>query len=359
MEARISRVGEHKLANVNPKLYIFTVVLLSSLICDSLFAQQLYQAESTNFVVRAPDAGLAQVIARKAEVYRKDLSIEWLGYEIPQWQERCPIQVELAMHAGGETSFAFVGSERGKGTPISWQMRIFGPPNRLIDAVLPHEVTHTIFATHFGRPLPRWADEGACTTVEHSSEREKNHRMLIDFLTSKPSRGIPFNRMFVMREYPQDILPLYAQGYSLAKFLINQKGKRQFIEYVGAGLKAEHPGREISAWDQATNEFYGFENLSELQLDWLAWVKKGCRDDDAPATYAIAKNGTESSRPTKQTPADIDQSWYERQSQINSNERFSANRQALPSAQTELKHVKRNRNSLHLPPGLRSKTIWR
>ena len=52
---------------------------------------------------------LAQTIARMAEDYRRELSIEWLGYEIPQWQERCPIRVEIGMHAGGETSFAFVG----------------------------------------------------------------------------------------------------------------------------------------------------------------------------------------------------------------------------------------------------------
>ena len=37
---------------------------------------------------------------------------------------------------------------------------------RILDSVLPHEITHTIFATHFGQPLPRWADEGACTTVD-------------------------------------------------------------------------------------------------------------------------------------------------------------------------------------------------
>jgi hypothetical protein len=128
------------------------------------------------------------------------------------------------MDAGGETSFAFLVDEQGNGTPVDWDMKIFGPHDRLLDAVLPHEITHTIFATHFGRPLPRWADEGACTTVEHVSERDKNHQMLIRFLTAKPSRGIPFNRMFTLKNYPHDILPLYAQGYSLAKFLIFQTG---------------------------------------------------------------------------------------------------------------------------------------
>ncbi len=97
-------------------------------------------------------------------------------------------------------------------------MSVQGSHERVLDSVLPHEVTHTIFATHFGRPLPRWADEGACTTVEHPSERNKQTRLLYEFLTT--GRGIAFNRMFAMTEYPADILPLYSQGFSLAKFLI-------------------------------------------------------------------------------------------------------------------------------------------
>ena len=62
-------------------------------------------------------------------------------------------------------------------------MHIQGSRERILDSVLPHEITHTIFATHFGRPLPRWADEGACTTVEHVSEKAKQDNFLIQFLT--------------------------------------------------------------------------------------------------------------------------------------------------------------------------------
>jgi hypothetical protein len=145
-------------------------------------------------------------------------------------------------------------------------MTIQGSRQRILDSVLPHEITHTIFATHFGRPLPRWADEGACTTVEHESERGKQDRMLITFLTT--GRGIAFNRMFAMKEYPQDILPLYSQGYSLARFLIAQSGRRKFVQYVADGMNYN--------WTAATKKHYGLENLSELQLTWLDWVRRGC-----------------------------------------------------------------------------------
>lgn len=234
------------------------------------------EVSTRNFIIRAPNPQLAQQAARLAEQYRRDLSLEWLGYEIAPWSEKVPVQVIIDRLPGGETSFAFVRGDGGeKAEPIGWQMKVFGPPDRVLDAVLPHEITHTIFATHFGRPLPRWADEGACTTVEHESERAKNHRLLIDFLTTKPSRGIPFNRMYTMTEYPHDILPLYAQGYSLAKFLIRQKDRRTFVNYIGEGLEQSDSADSLTAWNAVTRKFYGYKDLSDLQLSWLKWVESG------------------------------------------------------------------------------------
>ena len=263
--------------NLHSVVYRVAIALLVTLAIvspNSAFGQRQYRTATRNFIVIAPDAALGQRAGELAEQYRKQLSLEWLGYEIKPWREKCPIRIEIGPHAGGETSFAFV--EGTKSEPIGWQMKIFGPPNRILDSVLPHEITHTIFATHFGQPLPRWADEGACTTVEHESERSKNHQMLMEFLTSHPSRGIPFNRMFTMKQYPNDILPLYAQGYSVAKFLIAQKGRQAFIKYLEDGLTAES---QVSAnpqiWDEITRRHYGFDNLSDLQVRWLRWVRDG------------------------------------------------------------------------------------
>ncbi len=267
-------------------------------------APRNHRFATTNFVVTAPDPQLARKVGQQAEVYRKELALKWLGYELEPWSDPCPITVELSMHAGGETSFAFVnqrqqfsrvnydsGSRKNyarPGTPLDWQMKIFGPANRVVDSVLPHEITHTIFATHFGQPLPRWADEGACTTVEHASEREKNHRMLLEFLTTRPSRGIPFNRMFTMKQYPHDILPLYAQGYSLSRFLIAQKGHQYFVDYVGAGLANKNQLPETRHWDQVTKKFYGYENLSDLQLQWQDWVRKGSKTSSLKSSQPSA-----------------------------------------------------------------------
>ncbi len=227
---------------------------------------------TANFIVRAADREMAKEVAQTAEKYRRDLAIEWLGQEMPTWYHPCPITVDVGpqLGAGGATSFVF-----DHGDVFGWQMSIQGSRERILDSVLPHEVTHTIFASYFRQPLPRWADEGASSTVEHESERRKQMRLLIQFLQTR--RGIAFNDMFAMKQYPRDILPLYAQGHSLATFLVAQGGKRKFLRYVKDGL-------DTNDWKTATLAHYQFESLGKLQTAWLDWVRRGSPLPLAPST---------------------------------------------------------------------------
>jgi len=277
-------------------LRVSSAIVVSLSLFLSLFASAALGAgyRTENFIVTAPSRTLAKEIGDAAEQYRRDLAYEWLGEALPRWSQPCPISAEVGrMGAGGATSFMF---ERG--VPFGWRMSVQGSRERILDSVLPHEVTHTIFATHFGRPLPRWADEGACTTVEHDSERDRQEDMLIQFLKSNPPRSIPFNKMYRMTEYPHDILPLYAQGHSVARFLLQHGGKRKFVDYVGIGMQSED-------WDGVTREFYGYRDLSELQLDWIDWVSKGSPKfgDEQNGQNGRSAPALASSRPRLAQPA--------------------------------------------------------
>ena len=230
---------------------------------------------TANFVVEAPNPQLAQKIGDAAEQYRHDLAIEWIGQPLPRWSQLCPITAEVAptLGAGGATSFVF-----DRGEVFNWTMTIQGSEERILDSVLPHEVTHTIFASHFRQPLPRWADEGACTTVEHPVERARQHRLLIEFL--RTGRGISFPEMFAMKEYPADVLPLYSQGYSLARYLIERGGRKRYIQFVGDGLAS-------SNWPESLSQYYGIDDIAKLQNVWLEWVKRGCPAPPASVAAAI------------------------------------------------------------------------
>ena len=51
---------------------------------------------SQHFIVSAPTQQLANEICQAAEQYRRELAIEWLGRELPPWQEVCPIKADVA-----------------------------------------------------------------------------------------------------------------------------------------------------------------------------------------------------------------------------------------------------------------------
>lgn len=232
---------------------------------------------TANFVVEAPTETLARRIGDAAEQYRHDLAIEWTGSPLPRWSRPCPIQAQVApnLGAGGATSFVF-----DNGEVFNWTMTIQGSEQRILDSVLPHEITHTVFASYFRQPLPRWADEGACTTVEHPVERARQHRLLIEFLTT--GRGISFPQMFAMREYPADVLPLYSQGYSLARYLIERGGRHRYVAFVGDGLASDN-------WAGALTKHYGVGGVPQLQHQWLEWVKLGCPAPPASVAAAVAQ----------------------------------------------------------------------
>jgi hypothetical protein len=224
---------------------------------------------SPNFRVYANDRAWAEQISQAAELQRKQLAVHWLGHELPNWSKPCPLVVTdgPTRPAEGQTNYTL-----DQGQVFNWHVIVAGTRERILDSVLPHEITHTILASHFapiGKPVPRWADEGMCTTVEHASERAKHDHNLVQFLSH--GKGIPFATLFLMDKYPPDQLTLYAQGYSLTSFLIEQRGPREFVRFMEIGMKS-------GDWVGATKSVYGYPIVGKLQSAWNQWVTDGGGD---------------------------------------------------------------------------------
>jgi hypothetical protein len=213
--------------------------------------------DTKNFAVEAPNADSAKRIGDHAEACRKSIATAWLGKEMPAWQVKCPIKVMLtAGEAGGETSFAFSGNR-----VADQRIRVEGRLDRILASSLPHEITHTIFAAYFGGPMPRWADEGASLLSEDLRETQRHDQIVASLLSRRGDYAL--GRLFVIEEYPADLMGFYGQGYSVSRFLIEMGGRPRFLQFVKDGMS--------TGWDAASKAHYALADCKELDRAWRSW----------------------------------------------------------------------------------------
>jgi len=227
--------------------------------------------ETTNFYVEAPTPELARKFGEMAEFYRRQKALEWLGREMPPWPERCYLRVRIELgSAGGATTFSF----HPRGGVASQQMEIRGEVRQLLHSVLPHEITHTVFAHYFGRPVPRWADEGGSVLSENEEERFQHDIRCREILNA--GRAYVLRVLFRMAEYPRDMIVVYAQGYSVTAFLVErggggQAGRAKFLQFLSIGMQGSDPRYHgtLESWNEAARRIYGFESIDALEKAWL------------------------------------------------------------------------------------------
>ena len=104
--------------------------------------------------------------------------------------------------------------------------------------------------------------------AEHSSERLRQQRLAEHVLES--NRRIPLRELLTIQEYPRDmqtVLSLYAQGFSLANFLIQQGGKPRYLKFLEDAYR--------QGWDQAIVRHYRLPHVDALEQRWSAWIMAG------------------------------------------------------------------------------------
>ena len=292
-------------------------VVLLAVILGSPTVARAANYTTANFSVEAPSPELARKFGEWAEYYRKEKALDWLGKEMPPWSAPCPLRVRIDMgQAGGATTFTFAN---GRALVTSQQMEIFGDAKRLITSVLPHEITHTVLAYHFGRPVPRWADEGASVLSENDEERFSHNVRNREILNA--GRGFRLRVLFMMAKYPSDMIVLYAQGYSVCDFLVEKggrEGRAKLLQFLGIGMQGNDPDHHgtVESWNEAARRVYGFESVNAMEEAWLQALHTpptrtvAARDSGAgtkpsgPASYAgTPTSGTRSELRTSVAPA--------------------------------------------------------
>jgi hypothetical protein len=269
-----------------------------------LFAPASFAANYTtqNFTVSAPDEAIARRFGEMAEYYRKEKALEWLGQEMPAWPDRCPIRVRITeAGAGGATSFTF-GSDNGRGIVASQSMEIHGPVRQLLNSVLPHEITHTVFAYHFGRPVPRWADEGGSVLSENDEERTSHDIRCREILNQ--GKAFRLNVLFRMVDYPRDMIVLYAEGYSVSAYLVERggggrEGRRKLLQFLAAGMQGstQQSHGTVESWNTAAQRVYGVDTTDTLEGQWIEFLK----NPGARVAARTPKDSTTGGSPTALT----------------------------------------------------------
>jgi RNA polymerase sigma factor (sigma-70 family) len=241
-----------------------------------------------NFIVYAPTAVMARAVAHEAEYQRKEAATKWLGKELPDWSEPHPIRVSITPSGtGGASSFEF-GKKDGKPAVTRGETELRGTLDAVLASALPHEITHVVLAHHFGKPLPRWADEGIAILAEADDEQFNHDVRCRELLAA--GRGIRLRVLFRMTDYPRDLMALYTQGHSVVRFLTRsdpafparvegQEGQTSPVQRHSAGalqrfLSMGMDGNREATWNEAAKEVYGFTSVDAMEAAWLEWLKE-------------------------------------------------------------------------------------
>ena len=234
------------------------------------------QYRTANFVVQAETLEVAKIVAESAESTRKRLGKLWLDQELENWSTPCQIRACINLGAvAGITDVTYAAGRVRK-----HEVDVQGPLDRVLKGPLPHELTHVLFAHYFGAQAPRWADEGGAILSEDESQGERQTKAMRKLQAEK--RYFPLRRLLEMRQYPQDMPAIYAQGHSLTRFLVDTKDRKAFLAFVKDGID--------NSWDEAVVAKYGFKNVEQLEKNWVDWIAKRGRVAQAAANQEKQAN---------------------------------------------------------------------
>jgi hypothetical protein len=246
---------------------------------------------TANFRIFHNDEALARKAAVKAETARRSATKLWSGVEpASPWTPKCDLylyptaevfaaQTQQPRESPG---FSTAGLEGGRVTARVVKLR--ADYAKMLDAVLPHEVTHIVLADLFPtQQIPRWADEGMAVLSEPASEQMLRARDL-----ATPIRDDILFRLEVLMtaEYPggNHWALYYAQSVSLTRYLVGLGTPRQFVEFVRA---SQTRGIEV-----ALREIYSIEGIAQLETRW----KNHTRSALNPATASASTSSESTTR---------------------------------------------------------------
>ena len=102
---------------------------------------------------------------------------------------------------------------------------------------------------------------------------------------------IPLRRLLSLKDYPREVMCLYAEGYSLSDYLVKRSNHAAFLNFVGHGMQY--------GWDSASQSFYGHRSVEDLEEAWLKHLRD-TKSNPKQLPTQIASNPINQPRPSGQ-----------------------------------------------------------
>jgi hypothetical protein len=229
--------------------------------------------QTANFTIHHANPALAEQAAKAAETVRAQQAKRWGSTATrATWLPHCEIYLYptpgsfARMTGQPETSPGFSTIEIHAGRITARRVNLRADHPQLLNAILPHEVTHVVLADLFtDKQIPRWADEGMAVLAEPVTEQISR--------TSELTGPLKDGRVFKLSELMAIDYPsaeawslYYAQSVSLTQFLVEQGTHEQFVSFVRG---AQREGIEGSL-----QSVYNIAGFAELENRWQTFARR-------------------------------------------------------------------------------------
>jgi hypothetical protein len=222
-------------------------------------------AETSNFrILHNQPKQLVDKVGRVAEETRLKLQNKWFGAESVEWDGKCSIY----LHSDRKkyTDKAGLANALGHTRTFSWgrdiQSRSIHLPAeqpKMLEDVLPHEISHSVLAVRLQGKTPRWADEGMAMLAETPAAVRECLIRLPAYKRDHALFGIEILMQTEEAEHFQS-LEYYSQSTSLVQYLTKLKGPQTFISFLQTSIAKDYP--------TALKQHYEIGGFSELQKRW-------------------------------------------------------------------------------------------
>jgi len=226
---------------------------------------------SPNFIIVTPPkpseeaaAAFAKNLLAKAEQYRKEIALEWLGEELPPSIGQVMINVRFTDQGDSGLTWAKDHADRKLHA-----MFLATAPEQLPEGLLAHEMAHCVLATKYPFPkrLPAWLDEGIASRYD-DAERVAIRQRIAGWYVST-GQWPRLAGVLAGDKVHSDDQEAYTLAATLTDFLLSRGDKRLLLRF---GQATQDVGL-----DRALTDCYGIKSVAELESLWRAWISRPAR----------------------------------------------------------------------------------